>query len=134
MGRASPPDSTRGRGAFSCSRPTLRGIRAQASRQGRNPRGTADFRFLEQRTAEATTATASEEAAAEEKARSRRRREPLAGFSPWVHGPRTVWKVPAGSRAGETVKGVEMETAQAENGEEVEAQNADESNEGPSGL
>lgn len=60
-------------------------IRAQVPPGGGTRERDSDFRFLEQRTAEATTATASEEAAAEEKARSRRRREPLAGFSPWVH-------------------------------------------------
>ena len=43
------------------------------------------------------------------------------------------WKVPAGSRAGETVVGVEMETAQAENGEELRLRTLTESNEGPSG-
>ena len=69
----------------------LRDISAQASRQGaEHERGTADFRFLEQRTAAAATATASEEAAAEEEGEESERREPRAGFSPWVRGPRTV--------------------------------------------
>lgn len=42
-------------------------------------------------------------------------------------------KVPAGSRAGETVVGVEMKIAQAGNGEELRLRTLIESNEGPSG-
>lgn len=73
---------------LSCSRPTLRGIRAQASRQGAEPeRGTADFRFLEQRTAEATTATASEEAAAEEEGEEPEKAGATGGIL--AMGPRT---------------------------------------------